>query len=126
MEHERDANTDDKWWVRNDPRTLDQEAGRVRTRRTNRDHPNYSIVLIGQNTEKSPGDLTRLVVPRTPAKDHQPTFVWKNTIIIIIMIMKNKRVEFNSDKQYKIESVRLLGLDGRFPSRNRIYQKYRR
>ena len=32
---------------------------------------NYSIVKIGQNTEKSPGDLRRLVVSQTPMKNHQ-------------------------------------------------------
>ena len=26
------------------------------------DHPNYSIVVVGQKTEKSPGDLRRLAV----------------------------------------------------------------
>ena len=36
-----------------------------------RDHPNYSIVEIGQNT-KSPGDLWRLVVTHTPV-----SLVWK-------------------------------------------------
>ena len=30
--------------------------------RTNRDHPNYNIVKIGQNTEKGPGDLRKLAV----------------------------------------------------------------
>ena len=35
------------------------------------DHPNDSIVKIGQNTEKSPGDLRRLAVTQTPVKDHQ-------------------------------------------------------
>ena len=34
------------------------------------DHPNYSIVENGQNTEKSPGDSRRLVVTQTPVKDH--------------------------------------------------------
>ena len=29
------------------------------------DHPTYSIVEIGQNTEKSPGDLRRLGKPST-------------------------------------------------------------
>ena len=29
-------------------------------KRTRRDHPNYSILEIGQNTEKSPGDLLSL------------------------------------------------------------------
>ena len=38
--------------------------------RTSGDHPNYSIVMNGQNTEKSPGDL-RIVVTQTTVKDHQ-------------------------------------------------------
>ena len=51
---------------------------------TNGDHPNY-IIEIGQNTEKSPGDLRRLAVTKTPVKDHQLTLVWKTLIIIIII-----------------------------------------
>ena len=39
--------------------------------RTSGDHPNYSIIENGQNTEKSPGDLRRFVVTQTPAEDHQ-------------------------------------------------------
>ena len=38
---------------------------------------NNSIVTIGQNTEKSPGDLRRLAVSQTPLKDHQQTLVCK-------------------------------------------------
>ena len=38
------------------------------------DHPNYSIVENGQNTEKSPGDLRTLV---TPVTDHQLTLMRK-------------------------------------------------
>ena len=34
------------------------------------DHPNYCIIEISQNTEKSPGDLRGLVVTQTPVKDH--------------------------------------------------------
>ena len=34
--------------------------------RTSGDHPNCSIIKIGQNTEKSPGDLRRLAVTQTP------------------------------------------------------------
>ena len=34
-------------------------------------HPNYSIIENGQNTEKSPGELRRLAVTQTPAKDHE-------------------------------------------------------
>ena len=34
-------------------------------KRMSRDHPSYCIVKIGQNSEKSPGDLWRLVVSQT-------------------------------------------------------------
>ena len=37
------------------------------------DHPNYSIIENGQNTEKSPGKLRRLVVTRTQVENHQLT-----------------------------------------------------
>ena len=35
------------------------------------DHPNNSIIKIGQNTKKSPGDLRRLAVTQTPLEDHR-------------------------------------------------------
>ncbi len=44
---------------------------RVGNGRTSRDHSDKSIVKIGQNTEKSPGDLRRLAVTQTPVKDDQ-------------------------------------------------------
>ena len=39
------------------------------------DHSNYSIVEIGQNTEKSPGNLKRLAATQNPLKDHQLTLM---------------------------------------------------
>ena len=44
------------------------------------DHPNCNIIEISQNTEKSPGDLKRLVVPQTSVKDHQLTLMWKKNL----------------------------------------------
>ena len=41
------------------------------------DHPNYYIIENGQNTEKSPGELRRLVVTQTPVQNHQLTLMWK-------------------------------------------------
>ena len=32
------------------------------------DHSNYSVCEIGQNTQKSPGDLRRLTVTQTPVR----------------------------------------------------------
>ena len=42
-----------------------------------RDHPNYGIVEINQNTEKSPGDLKRLAVTQTLVINYQMALVWK-------------------------------------------------
>ena len=38
-----------------------------------RDHQDYMIIKIGQNPEKSPGDLRRLTVTQTLVKIHQLT-----------------------------------------------------
>ena len=35
-----------------------------------RNHPDNSLIKIGQNTEKSPGDNRKLVVTQAPVKDH--------------------------------------------------------
>ena len=35
------------------------------------DHPNYNNFENGHNAEKSPGDLRRVAVTQTPAKNHQ-------------------------------------------------------
>ena len=48
-------------------------TGRVENQRKNPDHPDYRMVEIGQNTEKSPGNLRNLAV--TPVKNHQQTLV---------------------------------------------------
>ena len=47
---------------------------------TIRNHPNYSIIKNGKNTEKSPEDFRRLVVTLTPVKDHQLKLMWKTLI----------------------------------------------
>ena len=60
-----------------DPQRLGKGAGIVGNWRTSWDHPNYNIIKIGQNTEKSPGELRRLAVPQTPVKVHQLTLLWK-------------------------------------------------
>ena len=59
------------WWTWNSSRWLGKETGRIENQRKNRDHPNYSIVGIGQNTEKSPGDLRKVAVIQTPVKNHK-------------------------------------------------------
>ena len=77
MENEGDDNTDCNWCTWNDPQMLGKRTRSVGNRRKNRDHPSYRMVVIGQNTEKTPGDLRRLAITQTPVKDHQLTLVCK-------------------------------------------------
>ena len=58
-------------------------------KRTSSDHVDYNIINIGQNTEKSSGDLRRLAVTQPPVKHHQITLLLKTL----------KRVKYdNNDK----------------------------
>ena len=75
MEHEGDGDTNCNWCARNNPQKLCQENGRLRNQRTSGDHPDYSIIEIGQNTEKNLRDLRRLAVTQTPEKECQLTLV---------------------------------------------------
>ena len=56
-------------------RMIGKGAENIGNWKTNRDNPNYNIVEIYQNTEKSPGNLRRFAVSQTPVKDHQLTLV---------------------------------------------------
>ena len=47
----------------------------VETNRTSGDYTNYSMVKMGQNTAKSPGDSERLTRTQTPVKDQQLTLI---------------------------------------------------
>ena len=44
---------------------------------TSGDHQDYSIIKMGQNMEKSPGDLRRFAVTQTPGKNYLLTLVGK-------------------------------------------------
>ena len=68
MEHEDDncINRDWCFWYSN--KRIIKGTG---VWRTSGDHPNYSTIENGQNTEKNPGDLRRHTVTQAPVKDHQ-------------------------------------------------------
>ena len=72
MEHENDGDTDSNWRARNSHQSIGKETGRIGNKKMSGDHTNYSIVKLDKNTEKSPVDLSRLAVARTPEKDRQP------------------------------------------------------
>ena len=77
MEHESDGDTNSNLCARYSHETIGKGTGKIGNKNMSGDHPNNSTVEIGQNTEKSPGDLKRLAVTKTPEKDPQLMLVWK-------------------------------------------------
>ena len=75
MEHEGGGDTNCNWCTWNNPQRIDKETRRLRNQRTSRDRPNYIIIKIDQNTEKSPGDFRQLAVSQTPVRNYQLTQV---------------------------------------------------
>ena len=75
MEQEGDGDTICNCCTWNNPQRLSKRTRGIGNWWTSGDHPNYSIVKITQNTEKSPGDIRRFVATQTPVKDHQLTLV---------------------------------------------------
>ena len=66
VEHENDDDTNCNWSVWYSHQRIGTRTGRLGNKRASGYHPNYSIIEIGQNTEKSPGDLKRLAVTQIP------------------------------------------------------------
>ena len=77
MEDESDSDTNCIWYVRYSHQRTGTGTWGLWNRRTRGDHPNNSISEIGNNTEKSPGDLRRLAVTRATVKNHRLTLLWK-------------------------------------------------
>ena len=78
VEHEGEGYANGSWCTWHSPQTLEKRNERVENWRSNRGHLDFSIVEIGQITEKSPGDLKILVVTQPLVKDSQLMLVGKN------------------------------------------------
>ena len=59
MGHEGDGDANSNWDARNNPKRISNGTGRLGNKRTNEYHPDYNIIKIGLNIEKSPGHLGR-------------------------------------------------------------------
>ena len=57
--HESDGDINYNWCSWYSHQRIGKRTGGLGNKRTSRDHPNYYIIEIGRNTEKSPGDLGR-------------------------------------------------------------------
>ena len=75
MEHESDNYTNCNWCSWYSHQRIGTRTGGLGNNWTGGGCPNYSIVEIGQNTEKSTGDMRRLVVTQTPVRNHLLTLV---------------------------------------------------
>ena len=64
MEHEGDGEINFNWFG-TIPHRIDKGTGRFGNKRISGGHPNYRILKIGQNTEKSPGNLRSLAATQT-------------------------------------------------------------
>ena len=73
MEHENGDYTNCSWCSWYGDRRIGTRSGGLGNCGMSWYCPNY----IGQNTEKSPGDLRRLAVTETPVKSHQRLLMWK-------------------------------------------------
>ena len=71
MEYESDGYTNCNLCFLYSHRKIGTRIGGLGNKSTSGDHPNYSIIEIGKNTEKSPGDLRRLAITQTPVENHQ-------------------------------------------------------
>ena len=99
---------------------IGSRTGRLGNKRTSGDHPNYSTIEIGQNTEKSLGDLRRFPIVQTPVRNHRLMLVWKTgkwvDIIIISYNQLNMDEKNNSFRSFVYASISSAGL--------RIYRLY--
>ena len=62
LEHENDGNSNCNWNTKHGHQRIGTGTGGLGNRSTSRDLPGFSIVKIGENTKKSPGDLRRHAV----------------------------------------------------------------
>ena len=87
MAYERDGGNNYIWPGLDGPRRFGKVTGKFGNRRSKRVFPNYSIAGIGQNTEKSAGDLRRLSITHTSVKNQQLILLGKTRTVIIIIII---------------------------------------
>ena len=65
MKHKSDGDTICNWSAQYSHHRISTGTGGLGNKGTTGDYPNYSIIKIGQNTEKSPEDFRILAVTQT-------------------------------------------------------------
>ena len=78
VEHGSNDDINCYWRTWYDSRSFGKKNRGNENQMKNRDHPDYIIVMISQNTEKSPGDRRKFAAIQALLKDNQLTLV-RNT-----------------------------------------------
>ena len=89
-EKQNDGRSNCNRCARNYTQRLGKGARRVRNRRTSKEHSNYSIVRLNQNTEKGSGDLRRLAIKQDISKNP-----------LASACLKKLQEVINNDNKYK-------------------------
>ena len=77
MEHEDGGDASCSWYTWNDHQEFEEETRGILNQMKNRDHPDYNVIEIGQNSLKIPEHLRRFAVTQVPVKSRQLTLVRK-------------------------------------------------
>ena len=75
VEHESDGDTNFNWYSWYSHQRIGTRTEVLGNKGMSEDHPNYSIIMIGQNTEENPGDLKKLAVTQTSVTNHRLALV---------------------------------------------------
>ena len=100
VKHESDVCTNCNYCFSYGHEKIDSRTGGLGNKRTNDDHPNYSIIKIGQNTEKSSGDLRTLLSSKLQRK----TICWCEKLSSSNYIMRILKLSGIWDKKWVIWS----------------------
>ena len=69
MENKGDGVTICYWCTWNNHQRVGKGTGRLGNKRTSRDNSDNTVIKMGKNTEKCPGDLRRLAATQTPVRN---------------------------------------------------------
>ena len=108
MEYESDGDANCKWCARYCHQRIYTGTGERKNKRTSGDYPNYSIIKIVQNTEKSPGDLRRFAVTQDPSGKPSANAGVKNSQrskIMKIKTIQNSKCRLCGDRDATINHI---------------------
>ena len=105
MKHEIDGDANCSWCTRYSHQRISKGTGGLGNKTMSGDYLNYSIIVIGQNTEKDPGDLRRRLTQK-PVRNHRLTLLWKTLKRLTIIITHRILLDFEIQTKHPILAIR--------------------